>query len=136
MNLATLRIEGTDEALEQLIGQLNLDIDVSWKKGEMGRRGIYEISGLNSTIADTKTPRQLTEAIIDFANQCKSKNINLSSSTISTELDIGIGVGYSEQFIASVSFSPSELELLSAIGIELSITAYPTSDESSDDENT
>lgn len=136
MNLATLRIEGTDEALEQLIGQLNLDIDVSWKKGEMGRRKIYEISGLNSTIADTETPRQLTEAIIDFANQCKSKNINLSSSNISTELDIGIGVGYSAQFVASVSFSPTELQLISSIGITLSITAYPTSDEASDIENT
>ena len=136
MNLATLRIEGTDEALEQLIGQLNLDIDVSWKKGEMDSCGIYEISGLNSTIADTKTPRQLTEAIIDFANQCKSKNINLSSTNISTELDIGIGVGYSEQFVASVSFSPTELQLISSIGITLSVTAYPTSDESSDNENT
>lgn len=136
MNLATLRIEGTDEALEQLVGQLSLDIDVSWKKGEMGKRGIYKISGLNSTIADTETPRQLTVAIIDFANQCKSKNINLSSLNISTELDIGIGVGYSEQFVASFSFSPSELQLLSSIGIELSITAYPTSDEPSDSENT
>lgn len=136
MNLATLRIEGADEALEQLIAQLNLSIDVSWKKGEMSRQDVHEISGLNSTIADTETPRQLTEAIIDFANQCKSKNISLSSSNISTELDIGIGVGYSEQFIASVSFTPDELQLLSSIGIELSITAYPTSDESSEDENT
>lgn len=136
MNLATLRIEGSDEALELLIAQLNLSIDVSWKKGEMGRRKIYETSGLNSTIADTETPRQLTEAVIEFASQCKSKNIMLSSSNISTELDIGIGVGYSEQFIASVSFSPSELQLLSSIGIVLSITAYPTSDESSENENT
>ncbi|MGZ8252139.1 MAG: hypothetical protein ACXW1P_06870 [Methylophilaceae bacterium] len=115
---------------------MNLDIDVSWKKGEKRKHKVYESSGLNSTIADTKTPRELVKAVIDFANICKAKNISLATSCISTELDIGIGVGYSEQFIASIIFLPSELNLLSSVGIALSITAYPTSDESSDNENT
>jgi hypothetical protein len=39
MNLAMLRIEGTDNTLDALRSSLDLAIDSSWKKGEPKRRG-------------------------------------------------------------------------------------------------
>jgi hypothetical protein len=47
----------------------------------------------------------------------------------SAELSIGFTVGDSEQFVAGLEFSASELRAISECGISLSITAYPTSDE-------
>ena len=131
MNTATLRALGSDTALDSLRDALDLSIIREWKKGETRRLGgVYEISGFNAdVVADAENPSSLVEEIRGFLNRCLSKRILFSSSELSSQLDIGVSVGGSEQFTASVVFSPEDLESFSKLGLELSISAYPTSDD-------
>lgn len=130
MNLAILRIEGTDEALEALCNSLKLEVDSTWKKDDPKRRGgNYSSSGLNATIADAKNPGRMVVAIREFMAKCKEQDIIFSDSNLSSELSIGVTVGDSVQYVAFVDFSVSDLLLLGALGIALSIAAYPASDE-------
>jgi len=131
MNTATLRALGSDSALDSLRDALDLSIIREWKKGETRRLGgVYEISGFNAdVVADAENPSSLVEEIRGFLNRCLSNRILFSSSDLSSQLDIGVSVGGSEQFTASVVFSPEDLESFSKLGLELSISAYPTSDD-------
>jgi len=129
MNIATLRAEGLDLELKAVCDSLSLNIDSSWKNGDTKRNGgIYTKSGFNACIADTNTSKNLTTLINQFVTNCKVNNLNFSSSSLSAQLDIGLGVGASEQFTASIKFSPNELKCFKEIGLELCISAYPISD--------
>jgi len=131
MNLATLRLEGTDEALQRVCATLGLAPESEYKQGEPKRRGgFYPNSGLSVTIADAKNPGEMVVTIREFMTKCKSQNLVLAGPGLSAELAIGVTVvGDSEQFIAFVDFSAPDLAALGALGVELSIAAYPTSDE-------
>ena len=136
MNLATLRVEGTDSALESLKTVLSLECDTQWKMGDKRRNGrVHTLSGFNATVADAKNPGELTELIRSFLVQCKDNKIVFPNLDLSAELAISFTVGDSEQFVAGVEFSPSELLLCAECGITLSVTAYPTSDEANAEEN-
>ena len=133
MNLATLRVEGTDEALETVRNNLGIVPDSMWKQGEpkVGGR-LFSRSGLCATITDARTPSEMLVAIRKFVAECKAQNFASSGSGVSAELSIGITVVDTEQFVACVDFSASDLLSLGALGVELSIVAYPTSDEANE----
>lgn len=134
MNIATLRVEGTESALEKTKQTLQVVCDTEWKKGENKRNGnTYNSSGFSVTIADASSPGELTDQILAFLDKCKNSAIAFSAPELKAELDIGVTVGESQQFVASVEFSPPDLMLCAECGITLSITAYPTSDEANDD---
>lgn len=130
MNLATLRVEGTEEALASLRDTLCLEADATWKKGEPKRRGGHHSSaGFNATIADASTPGEMIVAIRKFFAKCQEQGVGFVSPSLSAELSVGVTVGDSDQFVASVNFSASDILLLGSLGIALSVAAYPTSDE-------
>jgi len=136
MNLATLRVEGTDGALNILKEALSLECDTQWSKGDKRRNGsVHALSGFNATVADATNPRELVSLIRVFLARCKEKGIVFPSLNIEAELAVGFSVGDSEQFVAGVEFSPSELFSCAECGITLSVTAYPTSDEANASEN-
>ena len=133
MNLATLRLEGPDEAIQTVRDTLGLVADSTYKQGDPKHRGgFHSSSGLGATIADAKNPREMVAAIRKFIAKCQSRNINLAGQGLSSELAIGVTAGVSEQFVAIVDFSTSDLLSLGALGVELSFTAYPTSDEANE----
>ena len=136
MNLATLRVEGADDSLESLKSAISLSIDTEWKKGDKRRNGVsHELSGFSATVADAKNPSELIRIVRAFLAQWKERSIVISSRGLEAELSLGITVGDSEQFVASIELSPSELVELGGCGIALSITAYPTSDEANAEDN-
>ena len=130
MNLATLRVEGAEDILESLKSAISLTIDAEWKKGDKRRNGAYhELSGFSATVADAKSSIELMQMVRDFLAQWNERGIVISCCGLEAELALGITVGDSEQFVAGIELSPSELVALGERGISLSITAYPTSDE-------
>lgn len=134
MNLANLIVEGSDDALQAVSSLLGREPDSTWKKGAPKRRGgHYSISGLSVTIADSQYPSEMVVAIREFVTECQVRVLVFSSLGLSAELSIGVTVGDSEQFIACMDFSPSDLVSLGVLGIGLSIAAYPTSDEANED---
>jgi hypothetical protein len=130
MNLATLRVNGTYQAIQALSNLLKLEVDQMWKKGEPKRRGgCFPTSGFIATIVDANSPREMVVAIREFISDCKARNINFLGSDLSAEVAIGVTVGDTKQFVACVDLSAADLLSLSALGVELSFSAYPTSDE-------
>lgn len=130
MNLATLRVEGADEALQIVRSTLGLAPDSTWKRGDPKRRGgFFSSSGLSATIADAKNPVEMVVAIREFVAKCKAQHFVFSGSGLSAQLSIGVTVGDAEQYVACVDFSAADLLALGALGVELGIAAYPTSDE-------
>lgn len=135
MNLAILRVEGNDAELEALKQAFPFEVEASWKKGQAMRRGSALSSGFNATVADTENPKQLIKVVREFLAECEKRGIQFSTTHLTTELSIGIAVGDSTQFVASVDFTPTDLKVLATLGIALSITAYPTSDEANNHDN-
>jgi hypothetical protein len=136
MNLATLRVEGADSALDSLKKALSLECDTQWKKGDKRRNGsLHTSSGFNATVADAINPRELESRIRSFLAECNNNNIVFPGLDLMAELAVGFAVGDSKQFVAGVEFSPSDLLLCATCGITLSVTAYPTSDEANAEDN-
>jgi hypothetical protein len=133
MNLATLRIEGTNEALQAVRNTLGLVPDSMWEQGDSKRRGgFFSTAGLSATIADARTPSEMVVAIREFVAECKARNFIFSGSGLSAELSLGVTVGDTEQFVAYVDFTASDLLSLATLGVDLNISAYPTSDEANE----
>jgi len=130
MNLAILIVEGDELALSNLRKALPLKIASSWKKGDVRRNGKSHTSpGFSATIADVANPGELIRAILTFLKQCKERGVSFTKTGVSAELSLGVTVGDSQQFVAGVELSPSDLFLFAEHGLTLSLTAYPTSDD-------
>ena len=130
MNLATLIVEGDESALSKLRKALSLQTATSWKKGDVRRNGKnHSSAGFSATIADVRSPGELTRAVQTFLEQCKERGVSFTKSGVSAELSLGFTVGDSQQFVAGVQLSPSDLSLFAEHGLTLSLTAYPTSDD-------
>ncbi len=130
MNLAILRAEGTHDALGKLRIALDHKVDRNWQVGDEIRDGQIQLaSGFSIVVADVATPKELVATIRKFLANCKALELTFSGdSGVSGELSIGISVGSTEQFSASVDFTPSDLAMLSELGLRLTLSAYPTSD--------
>jgi hypothetical protein len=130
MNLATLRVEGEDEAVAHLCNALRRSPDTTWKKGDAKRRGgAYALSGFAATIADSPTPAEMVRLIRQFLAECKAQGVAFAGANLFSELALGVTVGNSVQFVAFVSLAAEDLSSLGALGINLCVAAYPTSDE-------
>ncbi|MCB0081594.1 MAG: hypothetical protein KDE47_11715 [Caldilineaceae bacterium] len=132
MNLAILIVEGSDDVLQSASSLLGREVS-TWKKGApKWRGGVNSTSGFSATIADYQNPNEMVVAIRDFVTECQTRQLDFSDLGLSADLSIGVTVGDSEQFIACLDFSASDLVSLGAIGVGLSIAAYPTSDEANE----
>lgn len=132
MNLATLRVDGEDQALQDVCKLLGLEPDQTFKKGDPKRNGgFFSKSCFSATIANTKNPGEMVFVVREFVARCKARNF-VFGSDFSAVISIGVTVGDPEQFVAFIDFSASDLLALGALGCELSIAAYPTSDEANE----
>lgn len=130
MNLATLRVNGTDEALQLLRAVLPRPAEKTWIQGASQRRaGSFTSSGFSVTVADEQTPDAMVTSIRDFLSDCRLHQPLFRDPAISAELAIGITVGETERFAAIVDLSHADLRALATLGIALRVAAYPASDE-------
>ena len=130
MNIVTLRVEGSDEALDILVERLELKVDTRRKKGDAPRSGKpNSASGFSATLADNVTPREIKTAIEGFLALLQSKKIIFSESGLSAEIAIGLMVGSDRQFVAGVEFNPGMLRAVAELSLAIDVTAYPCSDE-------
>jgi hypothetical protein len=138
-NLSTLRVKGTDQAVDTLFNSLQeaavLEVVTGrWKKGDPVKRGEpRQSAGFLATVHDAASPSGLVIALRKFLMDCEKRGLQFSQSDLSTELSIGLLVGDSEQYNIFLDFEPSDLVLLGNLGIRLSIACYPVSDESDEE---
>ena len=132
VNVATLIVQGADGALLALKQTLPFSLESYWSKGDRMRSGaVRTLSGLSGTVSDCATPAELVVALSEFLAACVSRGIVLSSQGLEARISIGVTVGDSQQFVACIDLSREVLLALTASGVSLSFTAYPTSDEPS-----
>jgi hypothetical protein len=130
MNISTLIIEGHDTQLNAIEVLIPLSHVSRWTKGDPRRFGkVYASSGFSVIVADTENPGALVSRIREFLASCIAKGLVFSAQNLTAELSIGFTVGDSEQYVAGIEFSPTDLSMFAECGIALSVTAYPTSDE-------
>jgi hypothetical protein len=136
MNLADLRLSGNDESLDDVVEKLNLTVASRIKAGDPRRGGgVHLTSGLSISIADAASPGAMLKQIRAFLAMCQKAGPTQFTNGVEAELSIGVTVGDSIQYIASVDFSSTELLEIATLGLALSITAYPTSDEANNPAN-
>ena len=115
---------------ESALVALGVKTDAVWRAGERGMRGkIHAESGANVSISDAPTMQQLLTDIRQFFELRGEAVAALVAEGVAVELDVGVTVGDSEQYIASVRFESADLRLIATLGISLSVSAYPTSDQ-------
>ena len=130
MNLATLRVHGTDAALHLLRSVLPIVADDTWSQGQKRRNGgFFTSSGFSVTVADQPNPDAMVASIRTFIADCQRHEMLFRDPGISAELAIGVTVGEDDQFVACVDLSHADLYALASLRIALSIAAYPSSDE-------
>jgi hypothetical protein len=131
MNIATLEAEGEEPTLASLATELYLPISDKWKRGDpMRNTGVYSSSGFIATLAKAATPGELILVIRKLLIDYKERGIRFNrNEALSSTLSVGFTVGDSVQFVACFDFTLSDLKLLTDLGIGLSVSAYPTSDE-------
>jgi hypothetical protein len=133
MNLAILRVNGSDRALETLRTTLFIEPYDVWKKGDylsISKRGKTHLSsGFSISVADAENSGAMFTSIREFLARCKKQGLQFSGTDLKAKLSIGFDVGDSVRYVGVLNFPPSDLLLLAQLGLTLSVSAYPTSDE-------
>jgi hypothetical protein len=130
MNLATLRLSGSDAALDTVVGMLKLNVVSRVRIGDPARRGgVHDSASLNASLIDADTPAAMLREIRLFLSACQAIGSTLFEDGVTAELSIGVTVGESAQYVSSIDLSASEIRQIASVGISLNFTAYPTSDE-------
>jgi hypothetical protein len=131
MNIATLIVEGQDNSLQSFRSAFDLTADSTWKKGDPLRKsGVHSSSGFITTLGDVSSPRELIVLVNNFLRTCKDRDVHFQDKQgLRATLSIGVTVGDSVQYAATVDFTAADLVLIGELGIDLAVSAYPTSDE-------
>ena len=128
MNLVSIVIEGDQQHLHSIKNNLNITTDSSWQKGTQTPSGkLREKSGFTACISDCLTPSEMMGKLINFLHHLDNEYINFYQlEELSAHLSIGFTVGDQQQFVATIDFSKEIFDLLSKLGLNLSVSAYPS----------
>jgi len=130
MNIALLHLTGPDSALAAFCDALELETSANWKVGDARSRGrIHASSGCTIDIADASTPSAMIASIRQLLQRCEAGNVTLPAHNLHGELSIGVAVGDAAQFAAVLEFTVHDLQRIAAMGVTLTVAAYPASDE-------
>jgi hypothetical protein len=126
MHRATIRVEGTDEALAWLQTVLDLTPHAQWSKGEPLLRGVRAASGFAATLAATENPQVLLATVRQFLLSCKERGVSFLDDTgLSAELVIAIWVGYEVRYSVALEFPRSDVLLIAEAGLRLTVLSCP-----------
>jgi hypothetical protein len=130
MNLAILRLEGSDAALDTAVAALGLPVATRWKRGDPKRRGGgHAQSGLQATISDGPRSDDVVRELRAFLERIQAQPLRVSSLQLAATIAIGVTAGSPDQFVAHVALNATDLEAIAAAGMDLTFSAYPATDE-------
>jgi len=131
MIIASWKISTNGFNPREFTQRFKLSADVIADKGDKDYRGrVVRIPGCNISIPIRgNSMTSLAAGVIRFITRHKSAFIYLKRHGISSTIHIGVGIGSEKHFTRSVVFSNKLLSVFVKLGVDLSITGYPTSDE-------
>lgn len=128
MNVAMLRVEGPDSAIDDVLQRLPVPIDTRWREGDPKRGGgVHPLAGFTAVVADTLTSGEMLVAIEKALARCHEAGIVFPALGLAAELAVGVIAGGNGQLVAGVGFSHTDLQRFADCGIALSVSAYPPS---------
>jgi hypothetical protein len=125
------RISGFKHSPEHFIHEWALEPSGVWAEGELSPRGRpYKDSGFAIALPDADSWPEALPHLMDFIESRRDLFAALRDMNADVNLSIGVTVGSNESFAPSLDFSNQLLTEIAACDINLTITGYPTSDES------
>jgi hypothetical protein len=123
MNIATLKVHGDQEGLDDVRDGLPTEPSSDWAKGDVKPDGRVRIdSGFYVAIGTDQNPDALLKQIRDYLSECESRGIHFERSDVAAELRISFTTERGEA-TPSLDFTLADLTRLVDMGITLSITA-------------
>ena len=131
MIIATWKILDNKFNSQQFAHQFNLTTDAIIKRGDKNIVGkVIRISGCYILIpVRGDSMNSLLNGINRFIARHRSAFILLKRTNISSMIHIGVGVGSDKHYTRNVVLNNKLLTLLSKLGVDVAVTAYPVSDE-------
>ncbi len=107
----------------------SIEPDTVWHLGEPRAVGrVRDSSGFNLSVpVEARNWGELLERSMTFLDGIRPVLIAARELGLVPQLDFGIDVGTEEAFIRSCTFSPEQLRALAEFGVEVCVSAYPTS---------
>jgi hypothetical protein len=116
-----------------LRGYPALKVGRRWRAGEPRRpTGTMRHSGLHLELAESEDWGQLISTALGELDRLREVVAAARGLSANAVLDFAVSVGEEDHFTRTVTFTLPQLRELVAAGVEISLTAYPTS---SDEEN-
>jgi hypothetical protein len=123
MNIATLKVHGDQEGLDDVRDGLPTEPSSDWEKGDVKPDGRVRIdSGFYVAIGTDQNPDALLKQIRDYLAECEARGIHFERSDVAAELRISFTTERGEA-TPSLDFTLADLSRLVDMGITLSITA-------------
>jgi hypothetical protein len=123
MNIATLKVHGDQEGLDDIRDGLPTEPDNTWEKGDVRPDGRVRIdSGFYVSIGTDQNPDALLKQIRHYLAECSARGIHFERSDVAAELRVSFTTERGES-TPSLDFILADLKLLVEMGITLSITA-------------
>jgi hypothetical protein len=123
MNIATMKVHGDEDGLNDVRDGLPTEPDSAWDKGDIRPDGRVRIdSGFYVSIGTDQDPNALLKQIRHYLHECQARGIHFERSDIAAELRIAFTTP--EGGVApSLDFELADLQLLVEMGISLTITS-------------
>jgi hypothetical protein len=130
MNHASLRIDATEELLDEIENDFSGYQTSRYKKGQNFAfgKGSHSESSISVVLVDGNSTNELVLEVNRFLAEIRTEAGARLKAATNSILRIGFTVGDSEQFTVTADFSPENLALMGTFGIALEFSAYPTSD--------
>jgi len=123
-----LRVTGNEFDPQSFVKRFGFGPDLVRRAGipdSVGR--VRSKSGFNLTIAARDSGEAFVRNICEWVDANRLALQAVEASGGSAEIDVGLSVGASGQFTVSVTWTPSQLALLAECGVDLCVSAYPSS---------
>lgn len=132
---------GSVLAVSLRVGAADFDVDAFLKshpvlkpsavfhRGErLSARRVAEVSGFNLSVAEDDAGERAVGQALTLLERLRPILNELREQRVDLELDFGLAVGSREAFVSGVSLEPEQLRMLADLGIGLTVTGYPCSD--------
>ncbi len=130
MVYVVLRIASRDLPVDDYLHRSRLEVTNIWRNGEASRNGrVNESSGFNLSFPDEPSWSKSLAAVRGHLQSEAVLLRDLRDVNAEMELDIGVTVGEEQSYAPSLEFPSEFLADLASLGISLTVSAYPTNDE-------
>jgi hypothetical protein len=129
MIIAVLRVHGGGVDPERFAAETGSPLDSHWPAGESRPNGnVPSMSAFTVLIGESESGAGCIRRIREWVARHRSSIERVREAGAGVLIDVGVTVGSPDQFTASITLTPNDLQLLAAAGIGWCVSAYPAAD--------